>query len=174
MVERYVRLEALHNILTSEGTVNEALLLWMILAHDVEYKLGRDTGWNEQASAHWSSETLQKIGFNERFIQLASLGIKATVNHHIPAGTPTLFLPTLRLFLDLDLWGLAVKEGFDQTTERVWQEFRAVATRREFAEGRQAWARKFNERPRIFHTELGHKLREEQARANLAWQMTAT
>ncbi len=153
-----------------DSNVDERLLLLLILLHDVIVKLGRVKGWNERMSAELAQNHLRQLGAPEDFIDIVHYGITCTISHvidhHLRDDMPTVWY-TVTLLLDLDLFGLGQDaKSFAVDTERVWQEFCAVATREEYDDGRILWARSFLERQRIYHTEVFKHL-EVQAQKNL-------
>lgn len=143
------------------------LLSLLIIYHDVWYKIGRESGENERRSADWAIRDLAFYpGDTERLFLLVRQGIEATINHTLD-GVDRRFVSVVSYLLDLDLWGLGQPPvRFQQDTEAVWHEFQPRYTREEFDRGRSAWAAKFLERPRIYHT-MHFSCYEGDARENL-------
>ncbi len=141
----------------------------LILYHDVWYKVGQPHGTNEHNSAEWAVSDFGDARDVEtvRLTRMLRQGIVATATHTLDKVNPN-YVEEVSLLLDLDLWGLGQSaEYFQANTEAIWLEFQPIATRKQYDEGRAAWAKSFLKRDAIYHTEpylgLEHKARENLA-----------
>lgn len=153
-----------------KDAVDITLMTWLITHHDIVLKLGREKGWNEEQSAILAENHMVTLGFETSRIGPVVCGILCTIDHQI-SGVLNFKDPkqqlAVELFLDLDLAGLGQPpDEFQQDTEAVWREFRAIATREEYDAGRAVWAAEFLKRDRIYHTRYFADKRA-QARTNL-------
>lgn len=141
----------------------------LILYHDVWYKVGQQPGTNERNSAEWAIADFGDIRDVDtvRLTRMLRQGILATATHTLDEVNPN-YVEEVSLLLDLDLWGLGQSpEYFQANTEAIWCEFQPIATRKQYDEGRAAWAKSFLKRDAIYHVEpylgLEHKARENLA-----------
>ncbi|MEM9336497.1 MAG: hypothetical protein AAGA35_01410 [Patescibacteria group bacterium] len=148
---------------TETGSVNlksrnqdeDPVLIAMIFFHDVIYRIGREPGFSEKASAAWAGEKLSDLGISQDHIDWIKAGILATIDHRVPESTNVPHIRTIGLLLDLDLWILAESwDTFQAADEQLWPEFQPIVLREEFLAGRAQWAASFAEgRISIFNTD---------------------
>jgi len=141
----------------------------LILYHDVWYKVGQQHGANENKSAEWAVADFGDVRGTEtvRLTLMLSQGIVATATHTLDKVNPD-YIEEVSLLLDLDLWGLGQPaEYFQTSTEAIWREYQPIATRKQYDEGRSAWAKSFLTRDGIYNVEPYLGL-ERKARENLA------
>lgn len=133
------------------------LALWF---HDAVYEPHSSN--NEERSADWACELLQRHGVDAVRVERVRAHIMAT-RHEAPAT-----FPDSQLMVDIDLSILGVDEAIYAEFERnVRSEYRWVPGplfRRKRAEILES----FLARPRIYSTELFHARLEDSARRNLS------
>jgi predicted metal-dependent HD superfamily phosphohydrolase len=151
--------------LTIDDTV---LVQYLVLYHDVFYKVGLPRGENELLSAEWAINDFLKsrVKHKTQTCALLEQGIMATINHSLESVDHN-HKPVVALLLDLDLWGLGASEDeFKMNTDRIWREQEPMCSYSQFQTGQIMWAQTLLDRPAIYHTSIGRD-REAQARLNL-------
>jgi predicted metal-dependent HD superfamily phosphohydrolase len=140
-------------------------IVYMIIYHDVWYKMGRTAGENEHHSAQWMCNDIAN-SIAHHALERVEQGILATICHTLDTVAPQ-HRECVGIFLDLDLMGLGQDNAtFTQHTEEIWREWEPLYTRREFDRNSAQWAKNFLDRPRIYHSTYYTHL-EDQARKNL-------
>lgn len=162
-------LDQAKHFLSQLSDENYLKLQFMILYHDVVYKIDRERGFNERASAARARKDLSSRGTlaSPQFVDEVEQGILATINHSL-TGVDERSTEIVAMLLDLDLHGLGLRPAqFFHANEKIWNELQPKFTREEFDAGRIIWAQKFlKDRPKIFHTRSFAHL-ESQAIKNL-------
>lgn len=138
----------------------------MVIYQDVVYKINREVGYNEEASAAWAKRDLLPF-FPATFVTDVQFGIYATITH-MPGNAEDRLHKVIAVLLDLDLHYLgADPEAFALTYKEIWGEHQPKYTREEFDIAHIFWAKHFLEsRHHIFHTAIFSPL-EEKAQKNL-------
>lgn len=152
---------------SSLTALEQLAIQFMKVWHDVFYKLGRDSGWNERKSANRSEADLEQAGYEVEFISLVCGGIFATDRHTLMTVHPR-NQAVVSVFLDIDLLaGLGTSwEEFAGITQQIQREYEPLYTAAEFQVGRVKWAKSFLDRPQIFLSPEFAQY-ETVARANL-------
>ncbi len=165
------------------STLEYQALLLAIVFHDAVYEVNREPGYNERASMEVAGRYLDATQVHRDLRDLVDHCILVTITHTLnPHPTlPAGYERVAAALIDLDLMGLgASPEDFATATERLWNEFSALAenaTRAEFDARLRKWALRFlTDRPHpsvtIFQTEH-FKALEIPARRNLASRIRA-
>lgn len=133
-----------------------AIALWF---HDAIYDIGATD--NESRSADWARAALAAAGVAPDVTDRVHALIMVT-RHDQPPQTPD-----QALLLDIDLAILGAPAAvFDAYEQQIFREYQSVppaamrSNRRRILQG-------FLDRPRIYHTQAMHDVREAQARENL-------
>lgn len=141
-------------------------IAFMVIYHDVWFKVGRNRGENEYNSAEWAVVDLELASAPLALVQMVKQGILATITHDLSDVDP-IYHDSVGILLDLDLYGLGQSyDHFQGDTEAIWKEFQPVYTRDDYDAGRSKWAANFLKRERIYYTPAFEQF-ELQARANL-------
>jgi predicted metal-dependent HD superfamily phosphohydrolase len=125
-------------------------LLYAIVFHDIVYDPTRSD--NELRSVQLWREYVQHADVAVEVDKDVQCMIEATIHHTIPPQTPTELLPTLQLFLDLDLAILGVEwsryERYMRQIRAEYAHFDPVA----FQHGRRRVLSSFLNRDVLYHT----------------------
>jgi predicted metal-dependent HD superfamily phosphohydrolase len=150
------------------SSTEQSLLNMMIIFHDVEYKLGREAGWNEQESADYATEVLERSGELPTHILQVRIGIIATITHSLDE-VPKKLQELVGFLIDTDLLaGLGTnQEEFAHNSLRIMLEHSPCYTSKEYRQGRREWAQRMLGREKIFVTERFSERYEKIARDNL-------
>lgn len=134
-----------------------ALALWF---HDAIYDIG--ASGNEARSADWARDALLAAGASAAVAQRVHALVMVTCHDVAPQTGDQ------EILLDVDLAILGAPPAvFDNYELQIRAEYADVAEGA-FRTRRCRILQHFLDRPRIYHTELFHRLRESQARDNLA------
>ncbi len=132
---------------------------YAIWLHDAIYDAGRED--NEEQSADLAAELATEIGLNATFGTSVRALILATQHVEIPT------LPDAQLIVDCDLAPLGCStEQFHENGKLVRQEYASVPEE-QYVARREAFLRRFLDRPSIYCTSLFRDKYEAQARRNL-------
>lgn len=135
--------------------------------HHIVYDPARTD--NEEQSARLAAVALRQIGHSVLTIEFVMQMIRATATEH-PGRLPRQALT----FLDADLAILGSHhERYIAYRDAIRREY-AFVPDDEFAELRRERLERFLMRPNIYYTEGMREQFERQARANLAWELSAT
>jgi len=134
-----------------------------IFYHDIIYTPQQQN--NEQKSAALAQKRLQVLGVPKEIIQDVYKLIIATKSHD-----------TLELryhpFLDADIGILGAKlEHYQNYAKAIRQEY-SLYDDKSYQAGRQKVLQHFLDKPHLYLTEYFQQTYEEQARSNLAWELT--
>lgn len=145
-------------------------LEFMIVYHDVWYKLGRRVGENEQESANWAMRDLRKVkdDYSPKRVccDLVVQGIIATSDHSLRKVNDE-YKEIVSILLDIDLWGIGQSvQHFNAVNESIWKEFEPIYTRSEYDKNRKDWASMLLRRDKIYNSAYFVEL-EQIARQNL-------
>ena len=122
---------------------------------------------NEVQSARLAADSLGRFGLDAAVVADTCRIIEATAGHEARAE------PAVEAFLDADLAILGASPAvYDTYAADIAEEYRHMPAE-EYRSGRRAVLDHFLERERIFVTERGRELFEEQARENLARERAA-
>lgn len=135
--------------------------------HDIVYDPTRTD--NEDASARIAAVALREAGFSVITVDRVIRMIRATADHD-PKDLPA----QARLFVDADLaiFG-ASREHYVEYCDAIRREY-AYLSDAEFREQRNAVLDRFLSRPQIYFTEPMRDRFEQQARANIGWEIDCT
>jgi len=159
------------NVLTDEEW---NLLRAMIIFHDVEYKLNREIGWNENESAAFARVCLEREGAPEEFIRSVEIGVRATITHTL-TNVPENLHEVVSFLIDSDLLaGLgSTLEQFQWNTANICMEYEPLYTIGEYHQGRKKWAEGMLARDKIYLSDwFSHH--EAAARENLTLVVEGT
>ncbi|HAA12306.1 MAG TPA: hypothetical protein DCE41_11630 [Cytophagales bacterium] len=134
-----------------------------VFYHDIIYNPKRKD--NEAKSAALAMARLQKMGFSVGNTQRIDAHIRATQGHETHED------PDTNLLLDIDLGILGEgRERYVEYTQQVRQEYRIYPAPL-YRQGRRKVLKHFLGMLRIYKTEAFLESHENQARANLAWEL---
>lgn len=134
------------------------------LCHDVVYVPGAPD--NEERSAEYCREEMARLGFTPEQIGIATALIISTKRH-----IPLLDTYDNLLFLDADLAILGDERSrYQDYLNAVRREY-YIVEEKAYVAGRSAVLREFLGRERLYLTDELHALRDEAARANIAYEL---
>lgn len=147
-----------------ESSTHEAAVYWATFYHDYIYLAGRKD--NESRSADLAKQQMQQLAVDTELIHQTILLIEATAAHK------PLDKDWMNRFLDADMSILGADSAVYQTyVENVRKEYQQIPTLL-FNAGRKSFLKNCLDSPRVFITDWFFERFEEQARKNLAWELT--